>query len=59
VIAPPNSEALGFKLNCFPCEYLGDVVSEQQFRATLQQANKIIASIFLRRKRQELTDYTT
>lgn len=57
VIARPNNEGLGFKYNCYDGEILGEFVSKEMFNQTIKEANKIIESVWKKRKLEETAEY--
>jgi hypothetical protein len=53
VTVSPNSEALGFRFNCYKPEILEDKVDKKTFDDTVLKANKICENVWRRRKMEE------
>ena len=53
VTVNPNSEALGFRFNCYKPEILEDKVDKKTFDDTVLKAHKICENVWSRRKMEE------
>ena len=46
IYIPSNNEGLGFKYNCYSTEYLGSMISKEDFTLILVGANKICEKVW-------------
>lgn len=58
VVVKPNSQALGFKNNCYVSDYLSDKIEKMTFNNTVKKANKICENIWRAKKVEEEAEYS-
>ena len=56
VIVKPNNEAIGFRFDCYPKEFLHPDIEKQRFDETVLQAHKICETEWLKKRKEEEID---
>lgn len=57
IIVKSNHEGLGFRFDCYPAQYLTNILPKEIFDETVKEANKICENAWTEKKKHENIDF--